>query len=67
MTSNRPAGGARGRPAGWADAVEAARLVVAAAGIDTDRVTVRAAELAPWHPGRCAEVLVDDLAGRVRR
>ena len=50
-----------GRPAGWADAVEAARLVVAAAGIDTDRVTVRAAELAPWHPGRCAEVLVDDL------
>jgi phenylalanyl-tRNA synthetase beta chain len=49
-----------GRPAGWADAVEAARIVVAAAGIPADRVTVTAADHAPWHPGRCAAVTVDD-------
>ncbi|MEW2385416.1 phenylalanine--tRNA ligase subunit beta [Micromonospora sp. NPDC047707] len=49
-----------GRPAGWADAVEAARTVLAVAGLPDDRVTVRAAEHAPWHPGRCAQVLVDD-------
>jgi phenylalanyl-tRNA synthetase beta chain len=46
-------------PACWADAVEAARLVVRAAGLEP---TVRAARLAPWHPGRCAEISVD---GRV--
>ncbi|MGR6318678.1 phenylalanine--tRNA ligase subunit beta [Micromonospora soli] len=49
-----------GRPAGWADAVEAGRAVLTAAGIPADRVTVRAAERAPWHPGRCAELRVDD-------
>ena len=49
-----------GRAAGWADAVEAGRTVLAAAGIPADRVTVRAAERAPWHPGRCAELLVGD-------
>ncbi|MCW2700663.1 MAG: phenylalanyl-tRNA synthetase, beta subunit [Blastococcus sp.] len=46
-----------GRPAGWADAVQAARLVAAAAGVE---LTVRAGEQAPWHPGRCAELLVGD-------
>ncbi|MET8911336.1 phenylalanine--tRNA ligase subunit beta [Micromonospora sp. NPDC004551] len=51
-----------GRPAGWADAVETGRTVLAAAGIPADRVTVRAAERAPWHPGRCAELLVDGTA-----
>ncbi|MEU6206506.1 phenylalanine--tRNA ligase subunit beta [Micromonospora musae] len=50
-----------GRAAGWADAVEAGRTVLAAAGIPTDRVEVRAAEYAPWHPGRCAELLVDGV------
>src|SRR4051812_42339080 len=49
-----------GRPAVWADAVQAARLVAAAAGVE---LTVRAGELAPWHPGRCAELLVGDGAG----
>ncbi|MGW5671386.1 phenylalanine--tRNA ligase subunit beta [Micromonospora sp. NPDC003776] len=49
-----------GRAAGWADAVEAGRMVLAAAGIPADRVTVRAGEQAPWHPGRCAELRVDD-------
>ncbi|SFF32673.1 phenylalanine--tRNA ligase subunit beta [Blastococcus tunisiensis] len=46
-----------GRPAVWADAVQAARLVAAAAGVE---LTVRAGERAPWHPGRCAELLVGD-------
>ncbi|RQX00259.1 phenylalanine--tRNA ligase subunit beta [Micromonospora globispora] len=48
-----------GRAAGWADAIEAGRDVLAAADIPADRITVRAAEYAPWHPGRCAELLVD--------
>jgi phenylalanyl-tRNA synthetase beta chain len=48
-----------GQQASWADAVEAARVAISAAGIAADRVTVRAAAYAPWHPGRCAEVLVD--------
>ncbi|SFL46439.1 phenylalanine--tRNA ligase subunit beta [Geodermatophilus ruber] len=46
-----------GRPAVWADAVEAARRVAAAAGVE---LTVRAGERAPWHPGRCAELVVGD-------
>ncbi|WP_431882242.1 phenylalanine--tRNA ligase subunit beta [Micromonospora gifhornensis] len=48
-----------GRPATWADAVEAGRDVLAAAGVPADRIEVRAAEYAPWHPGRCAQLLVD--------
>ncbi|WP_104525488.1 phenylalanine--tRNA ligase subunit beta [Blastococcus atacamensis] len=46
-----------GRPAEWADAVQAARVVAQAAGAE---LTVRAGERAPWHPGRCAELLVGD-------
>ncbi|GAB3348068.1 phenylalanine--tRNA ligase subunit beta [Modestobacter lapidis] len=46
-----------GRPADWADAVQAARTVAATAGVE---LTVRAGELPPWHPGRCAELLVGD-------
>jgi phenylalanyl-tRNA synthetase beta chain len=46
-----------GRPAGWADAVQAARLVAAASGVE---LTVGAGEQAPWHPGRCAQLLVGD-------
>lgn len=34
--------------------------MLAAAGIPDERVEVRAAEYAPWHPGRCAELRVDD-------
>ncbi|HTZ42708.1 MAG TPA: phenylalanine--tRNA ligase subunit beta [Jatrophihabitans sp.] len=45
-----------GRAGGWADAIESARLVVRAARRDLD---VRKAEVAPWHPGRCAELLLD--------
>ncbi|MET7880318.1 phenylalanine--tRNA ligase subunit beta [Micromonospora profundi] len=50
-----------GRPAGWADAIEAARDTLAAAGIPDEWVEVRAAEYAPWHPGRCAELRVDGV------
>ncbi|MEX5720362.1 phenylalanine--tRNA ligase subunit beta [Geodermatophilus maliterrae] len=46
-----------GRPAGWADAVQAARLVAAAAGVE---LFVRPGERAPWHPGRCAELVVGE-------
>ncbi|MCA0143354.1 phenylalanine--tRNA ligase subunit beta [Blastococcus sp. LR1] len=46
-----------GRPAEWADAIQAARVVAEAAGAE---LTVRAGERAPWHPGRCAELLVGD-------
>ncbi|MEH0843732.1 phenylalanine--tRNA ligase subunit beta [Micromonospora sp. CPCC 205711] len=48
-----------GRAAGWADAVEAGRAVLAAADIPESLIEVRAAEHAPWHPGRCAALLVD--------
>ncbi|TCB95361.1 phenylalanine--tRNA ligase subunit beta [Micromonospora zingiberis] len=48
-----------GRLAGWADAVQAGREVLAAAGIPAERIEARAAEYAPWHPGRCAQLLVD--------
>jgi phenylalanyl-tRNA synthetase beta chain len=58
-----------GRPAGWSDAVQAARIAAAAAiGPPTaersgagGQVTVRAGDRAPWHPGRCAEILVDGV------
>jgi phenylalanyl-tRNA synthetase beta chain len=46
-----------GRTADWADAVEAARVVASASGAD---LTVRAGASAPWHPGRCAALLVGD-------
>ncbi|EDY63123.2 phenylalanyl-tRNA synthetase subunit beta chain [Streptomyces pristinaespiralis ATCC 25486] len=41
----------KGRPADWADAIEAGRLVAREAGVE---LTVRADQHAPWHPGRCA-------------
>nr|MBA3523646.1 phenylalanine--tRNA ligase subunit beta [Geodermatophilaceae bacterium] len=40
-----------GTPLSWADAVQAGRVVADAAGVG---VEVRAAQHAPWHPGRCA-------------
>ncbi len=47
-----------GRAATWADAVEAARIVASAAGVE---LTVRQGQYAPWHPGRCAELVVGDV------
>ncbi|RBM23924.1 phenylalanine--tRNA ligase subunit beta [Streptomyces sp. PT12] len=40
-----------GRPADWADAVEAARTVAREAGVE---LAVENDRHAPWHPGRCA-------------
>jgi phenylalanyl-tRNA synthetase beta chain len=53
----RPGWWGPGREAGWAQAVEAARTVAAASGVS---LRVVAAELAPWHPGRCAQLRVGD-------
>jgi len=47
-----------GRRAEAADAFEAVRTIAAASGIE---VLLRAAQYLPWHPGRCAEVLVGDV------
>jgi phenylalanyl-tRNA synthetase beta chain len=44
-----------GRPATWADAVQAARVVGHAADVDLE---VSAAHTPPWHPGRCAALSV---------
>ncbi|QRP98738.1 phenylalanine--tRNA ligase subunit beta [Corynebacterium sp. FDAARGOS 1242] len=44
-----------GRAYSYADAIESARQVARAAGVD---VTVKAAEQLPWHPGRCAAIVV---------
>ena len=49
-----------GRPASWADAVQAARDVGHACRVP---VTVRAAQQPPWHPGRCAAVFVPSGEG----
>ena len=60
-----PAGGARAaRPAGPTRS-RPARLVAAAAGRRADRARGRAGR--PWHPGRCAELLVDGAGRRPRR
>ncbi|GHB62669.1 phenylalanine--tRNA ligase beta subunit [Streptomyces viridiviolaceus] len=45
----------KGRPADWADAVEAARAVAREAGAE---LIVRKGQYGPWHPGRCAELAV---------
>ncbi|MEV7079838.1 phenylalanine--tRNA ligase subunit beta [Streptomyces sp. NPDC093516] len=53
----------KGRPADWADAVEAARSVAREAGAG---LIVRKGQYGPWHPGRCAELAVTvDGAERV--
>ncbi|MGW0590470.1 phenylalanine--tRNA ligase subunit beta [Streptosporangium sp. NPDC002607] len=48
----------KGRGADWADAVEAARVVAAEAGVTLD---VRADRHEPWHPGRCAALYAGDV------
>ncbi len=44
----------QGRPVEWSDALAAVREVADALRV---AVEVRAASVAPWHPGRCAEVV----------
>ncbi|GAB2667071.1 phenylalanine--tRNA ligase subunit beta [Nocardia goodfellowii] len=48
----------QGRPAEAADAFALADAVAAAAGVRLER---RAAAHLPWHPGRCAELVVDGV------
>ena len=47
-----------GREYSYADAIESAKLVARAAGVS---LTVENAEYLPWHPGRCAALLVDGV------
>lgn len=47
-----------GRPVRAADAFEAVQVIGRATGVE---FTLRAAQELPWHPGRCAEVLIGDL------
>ncbi len=44
-----------GRASSWADAIEVVRRVASELGV---AVTVEAAERAPWHPGRCAQLFL---------
>ncbi|MFG2605327.1 phenylalanine--tRNA ligase subunit beta [Streptomyces sp. NPDC048514] len=57
LTGSREQAGwwGKGRPSDWADAVEAARTVAREAGAD---LVVRKGSYGPWHPGRCAELVV---------
>ncbi|MFD3655469.1 phenylalanine--tRNA ligase subunit beta [Streptomyces sp. NPDC058620] len=45
----------KGRPADWADSIEAARMIAREAGVE---LIVRGDQHAPWHPGRCAALYV---------
>ncbi|MFD9949199.1 phenylalanine--tRNA ligase subunit beta [Nonomuraea sp. NPDC059023] len=47
----------KGRQATWADAVEAARMAAAQAGVE---LRVAADQHEPWHPGRCAALYAGD-------
>jgi phenylalanyl-tRNA synthetase beta chain len=46
-----------GRPVQAADAFEAARVIARACGV---QVELRPAQHLPWHPGRCAEIAIED-------
>jgi phenylalanyl-tRNA synthetase beta chain len=45
------------RPADWADVVGAARAMASALAVE---LVVTADDYAPWHPGRCARLALDD-------
>jgi hypothetical protein len=46
-----------GREYTFADAIESAKIVARAAGVE---LSLANAEELPWHPGRCAALIVDD-------
>lgn len=51
----------KGESHGWAEAVAIARAVASSVGVE---IAVRNTEKSPWHPGRCAEVLLgEDVVG----
>lgn len=47
----------QGEQAGWADAIQAARLVAQAAKTE---LRVEADDVLPWHPGRCARLVAGE-------
>ncbi|MGI9062542.1 MAG: phenylalanine--tRNA ligase subunit beta [Pseudonocardiaceae bacterium] len=53
----RPGWWGPGRPGTWADAVHAAQLVGHVAGVE---LSAQADTTAPWRPGRCAQLRVED-------
>ena len=54
-----------GRPPSWSDAVAGGPGRARRGGRAESAVAVRAGDRAPWHPGRCAEILVGGHGGRV--
>lgn len=50
---------AKARAYEWADAIAEAQTVLDLCGL---KYTVERSDFAPWHPGRCAELLVDGKA-----
>ncbi len=58
LTGEREASGwwGKGRPVTWADAVAVVHEIARVLGIE---VEVRSGTRAPWHPGRCAEILLN--------
>jgi phenylalanyl-tRNA synthetase beta chain len=48
----------KGRAATWADSIAMVREAARVVGVE---LGVRAASRPPWHPGRCAEILLDGL------
>ena len=46
----------KGRAYDWTDAVDFAESIIAACNL---KWTIERSDFAPWHPGRCAELLVD--------
>ena len=63
LTGNRelPGWWGGGRPAGWQDAIEAARTMLRTSRVPFE---IRADQHEPWHPGRCAALFVQAPGGR---
>lgn len=62
LTGSRELAGwwGKGRAATWGDSVEAVRRAAVSVGVHLE---FRAGTRAPWHPGRCAEIVLADQAG----
>jgi phenylalanyl-tRNA synthetase beta chain len=65
LAGNRESAGwwGPGRPAGWQDAIEAAREVLRVSRV---AYRIEAGQYAPWHPGRCAAVHITGPDGAER-